>query len=415
MSSPTSPSSLRIAHIGDLHIGGSYGLGDEDTGGVNSRLLDVGAAWVRSCEQMVADKVDLVLFPGDAFETSKPTPTEEAAFAEGLRILIAAGIRIIGCVGNHESPRLVGREHGLAIFNDFEGSEALFADRSGLVRPEQIGLPIAVAILPHINPAHLAARDPAYAALGIDDRSHYLVEKMLEVLRGLAFEAGQSNPPLGAVLIAHGNIAGSAIGAEQSTLLLRDPVLPLPEIESLGFRYQAWCHLHKAQQLTPTIAYSGAIERCNFSEVTDPDKGFWIVDITEAGVTTEWRSSSPRPLIDVEIKDPTNWQASLPGSEEEGRVIHGAIVRIKYSATPEIHKTVDQDAIRRAFYADGAKKVYGPVVTVIREANNGAGSDLTEEVGALEAWRQFAALQEIKGKDLDRLEALLREALEVAA
>ncbi len=90
-----SPSSLRIAHVADVHLGAGYVHGDEDRGGVNSRLVDFREAWVRSCRQMVTERVDLVLFAGDAFRDSKPTPTEEAAFRAGLDILAEAGILVI--------------------------------------------------------------------------------------------------------------------------------------------------------------------------------------------------------------------------------------------------------------------------------------------------------------------------------
>lgn len=409
MTSPSDASkSLRLAHVGDIQMGGGYSLGTEDDGGVNSRLRDFEAAWLRSCDTMIAEHVDLVLVAGDVFETPKPTPTEKEAFAAGLRRLIYAGIKVIGCVGNHESPRQVGRKHGLAIFNGFEGSETLFADRASLVTADQLGLPVAVALMPHINPAHIAARDPEYAALGIDDRNHYLVEQMLDVLRGLAVKAGQSKPALGVVLVAHGTIAGSVIGAEQSTMLLRDPVLPLPELQGLGYRYQAWGHIHKAQELAPGIAYCGSLERLNWSEAHDPDKGFWLVDITEDQVTSAWRSSLPRPFLDIEIADPSSWQVALP---EDAEAVRGAIVRIRYTTSPEIQRTIDQDAIRRAFYSQGAQKVYGPIVTITRDAVT--TNHLTEEMGALEAWRELATLKGISGEQFERLEGQVREALEV--
>lgn len=323
-------SSLRIAHVADLHLGAGYVHGDEDRGGVNSRLTDFRGAWVRSCRQMVTEGVDLVLMAGDAFDTAKPTPTEQAAFRAGLDVLCDAGTETVMVVGNHDLPRAPERTDALQIFDRYRGLVAV------LDRPCVEDRVVPVACFPWVQRSHLAAADPEFERLSLDEQNARIVELSLQVLRKLGAEAEQMSGPLGSVLVAHGSIAGSEIGAQGSTQFLREPVLPLPELRGLPFAYQAWGHLHKAQQLTPNICYSGSIERVDFSE--QEDKGWWYIDLPPHGDYPDWRSASPRPFVDLDLPDPAAWEtttAALDGNVKD------AVVRVRYQATPEVARTVD--------------------------------------------------------------------------
>jgi DNA repair protein SbcD/Mre11 len=421
MTSQTAPSSLRIAHIADLQAGASYVHGDKDAGGVNTRLTDSEDAWVGSCHQMIKDKVDLVLFAGDAFETSERGPTEEAVFGKGLRLLSAAGIVVRGCIGNHDSPKAVGQKHGLEMFNAYKGGNVWFADGRSengkppvLVEgPDELGLPVSIAYLPWFNPAHIAATDEVYRALDIDGRNRYLTERIVETLRGLAAQASLKKAPLGTLLVGHGTISHSAVGEHQESDIFRDAVIPLAELRGMPFRYQAWGHLHRAQELEWRIRYSGSTERHDYGESKE-DKGWWLVTLAEScweNDTIEWRSSHPRPFLDVELERPQDWDielASFLGKTD----VEGAVIRVRYTATPEIHATVDHNAIRQVLRLSGARKIYGPQPTIIRDASIRVTNTLTEQSGAMDAWLEYAAMQGIEPPDLERLKHHVADAIE---
>jgi DNA repair protein SbcD/Mre11 len=405
----TSPSSLRIAHVADLHLGAGYVHGDEDRGGVNSRLVDFQEAWVRSCEQMVEEQADLVLFAGDAFRDAKPTPTEQAAFRAGLDILADANIPVVMVAGNHDIPRAVGRTHALRIFDEYANVSVM--DRPGVVFGGDVLVP--VACFPWVQRSHIAAADPEFEKLSLDEQNARIVELSLQVLRKLGAEAQQLAGPLGCVLVAHGSIAGSEIGAQGSTQFLREPVLPLPELRGLPFRYQAWGHLHKEQVLTPEIRYSGSIERTDFAEAAE-DKGWWLVTLGEEEHLPEypglhWRSSSPRPFVDIDLPDPTLWEPHLASMNGN---LRGAVVRVRYEATAEVARTIDHGGIRRALYAAGAAKVHGPFAEITHAVTR-TEHQVDEQTSPLAGWREWATLQGIDGDDFARLDARVREALEV--
>ncbi|MDP6825038.1 MAG: metallophosphoesterase, partial [Dehalococcoidales bacterium] len=66
---------MRIVHLADLHLGvESYGRLDPTTG-LSSRLLDCLTALDKVVDYALENKVDLVLFCGDAYKTREPSPT----------------------------------------------------------------------------------------------------------------------------------------------------------------------------------------------------------------------------------------------------------------------------------------------------------------------------------------------------
>ena len=411
--------SLRLAHIADLHLGAGYSHGDEDKGGVNSRLVDFRAAWVRSCRQMVDADVDLVALAGDAFDTAKPTPTEMAAFRAGLNVLCDANIPMVAVVGNHDLPKATGRTDAVEIFDGWRSLVRVVSQPTMIdwefpeTNPDgsyTVVEHLPVAVFPWPTRAWMAARCENWDTMDMDTQHQKMVDESLKALWGLGAQAQQAAGPLGSILVGHMPISGSVVGAEQSTSFLREPVLPLPELRGLPFRYQAWGHLHKAQELEPHIRYAGAIERTDFAEEIE-DKGWWLVDLTEDGVRTEWCSSSPRPFLTIELPDPTAWEGTL--SMLAG-FLPGAVVRVRYQATPEVARTVDHGGIRRALYAAGAVKVHGPFAQIEHVVTR-LENPVDEETSPLAGWRAWGRLQGYDTTQLERLDRKVVEALEVLA
>ena len=240
--------SIRIAHTADWHLGASSAQGDEDRQGINSRLIDFREAIKRSCRQMVAEQVDLVLFAGDGFRDSKPTPTEQAVFRAGLDVLCDAGTPVIAITGNHELPKAVGRTNALAIFDGYRALVTV-VDRPQVLVHHFEGAVLPVACMPWHSRAHLAAADPEFERLTLDEQNAKIVALSLEVLRGLGAQAEILAGPYGSILVAHGTIGGSQIGAQQSTAFLREPVLPISELRGLPFSALLCGHLHLAQSI----------------------------------------------------------------------------------------------------------------------------------------------------------------------
>ena len=78
---------MKILHFADLHLGvESYGRIDPATG-LPSRLLDFLSAFDHVVDYAIENRVDLVLFCGDAYKTREPTQTQQREFAKRLNRL----------------------------------------------------------------------------------------------------------------------------------------------------------------------------------------------------------------------------------------------------------------------------------------------------------------------------------------
>lgn len=411
-------STFRFMHVADTHIGASQVHGDEENG-LNFRITDFREAWTRLCETAVEAEVDAVVFAGDGFRDAKPNPTELAAFRAGLDILCRADIVTVGIVGNHDRPRNEAATNALQIFHGYRKLVSIVS--RPMVIQEWQNFP-AIACLPWPSRAQLAAGHPDFEKMSVDEQNDLMRELLLQTLRALDAEAEAASHDLGSILVAHGTIAGSTIGAESSTHFLREAVLPLNQLCGLGFRYQAFGHLHKAQALAEHIRYSGSVERIDFAEA-DEDKGAWIGQIIPGGIQdVVWVSSHPRPFVDIDLTvviergGLDEWAAGLDLTNMLANDLtagcRGAVVRVSYTVTPEQARTVDHGAIRRTLYAAGASKVHGPVATLLRSVTDNSYR-VTEETSILDGWQEYALLQGIDGPQLARLTKKVCDALEM--
>ena len=108
---------MRILHFADLHLGvETYGKTDPQTG-LSTRLLDFLRALDELVDYAVAERVDLVLFCGDAYKSREPSQTHQREFARRIRRLVDAGIPVFLLVGNHDLPAAVSRATSLEIFD----------------------------------------------------------------------------------------------------------------------------------------------------------------------------------------------------------------------------------------------------------------------------------------------------------
>ena len=108
---------VKILHFADLHLGvESYGRLDPATG-LSSRLLDFLNALDQVVDYALENKVDLVLFCGDAYKSREPTQTQQREFAKRISRLSTNGIPIFLLIGNHDLPNAIGKATSTEIFD----------------------------------------------------------------------------------------------------------------------------------------------------------------------------------------------------------------------------------------------------------------------------------------------------------
>src|SRR3990167_433793 len=95
---------IKFIHFSDLHLGmENYGHFDPKTG-LNSRLGDFLKSFEMIVQTAEKEKVDLVLFSGDAFKTREPSPTYQKAFAQKIYQIVSKNIPVVMLVGNDDFP-----------------------------------------------------------------------------------------------------------------------------------------------------------------------------------------------------------------------------------------------------------------------------------------------------------------------
>ena len=297
---------MRILHFADLHIGvENHGRTDPQTG-LSTRLLDFLASLDELVEYALSRDVDLVLLAGDAYKGRDPSQTHQRELALRLARLAAAGIPVFLLVGNHDLPHAVGRATAVEIFHTLQVPNLYVGDNLQTYQvPTRKGI-LQVVAVPWPRRSGLLSRDES-RGLTIEQIRQRIEDLFTRGVRDCV-EALDSAIP--AVLAGHVTINGATTGSEQSMMLGRDHVLLPSAVHKPELDYVALGHIHKHQILrdNPTVAYSGSLQRVDFSEEGDP-KGFCVVDLDP---------SAPPGQALAGLSIPAGGRPALPHHRGEG-------------------------------------------------------------------------------------------------
>ena len=316
--------------------------------------------FLRSLDEIVDaainEKVDLVIFAGDAYKDRSPKPTFQREWGKRMMRLSHAQIPTILLTGNHDTTPNTLKAHALNEFSTLEVPYLHVVSVPSFLKPEDLdGVPIQVIALPWVFASGLKASLDISAGMELDP-IETLEQRLTSIIHNLT---DQADPDLPLLMTAHASIAGASWGMERTVMLGKDLVLPAGLVKDPRFAYVALGHIHKAQNLNegmqPPVIYPGSIERVDFGEAQD-DKYFVIAHV-ELGQETrvEWRKiKSTRPFIDLKL-DLTSDQDvnqvlvdALPPISK----LKGAMVRMVVTYPKELERVIDEASLRAA--ADAA-------------------------------------------------------------
>jgi exonuclease SbcD len=294
---------IKLLHFADAHIDmANYGRHDPETG-LPVRVMDFLKSLDTIVDAALTEKVDLVLFAGDAYKDRSPAPTFQREWNRRIMRLSRAGIPTLLLVGNHDLSPALGRAHALDPFSTLEVPNVRVLDKPQFLRPDDLwGLPLQVIALPWVSRSGMmAALDlspdtPAEVYTQLEEKLGTLVSLWLE----------KADPALPTVLTAHASVQGAKFGGERNVLLGSDLVLSGSLVRDPRLDYVALGHIHKPQDLNegahPPVIYPGSIERIDFGEIAE-DK-FYILATVEKGHTQAvWHKLEHlRPFLDRYIK-----------------------------------------------------------------------------------------------------------------
>jgi len=344
---------MKILHFADLHLGvETYGSVDPATG-LSTRLLDVLKALDEVVEYAIANKVDLVLFCGDAYKNRDPSQTQQREFAKRLRRLSEGEIPVFLLVGNHDLPSTIGRATAVEIFDTLAVSHIYVGNRPDIYRILTKQGYVQVVALPWLRRSPLLSRGET-KNLTIDQVNDRLQEimtrRLLDVISDL-------DPTLPTLLAAHVSVSTAKSGSERSMVVGRDPLLLLSNIAQPVFDYVALGHIHRKQVLfqNPPVIYAGSLERLDFGD-EDEDKGFYVVDIEPGGgkrrVTYEFHKVNARRFVtikvDIDAEDPDPTATTLKAIAQRQSEIKEAIVRVQLSLPRTVEASLRDAEIYKA-------------------------------------------------------------------
>ena len=388
---------MKIIHFADLHLGvENYGHIDPATG-LSSRLGDFLSVLDELADYALAEKVDLVLFCGDAYKTREPTQTQQREFAKRIHRLASAGIPVFILVGNHDMPNAIGRATATEIFDTLALNNVTVAGKPGTYKIETPSGPIQVAALPWLRRSALLSREDT-KNLNLEQVNEKMQEALTQVVSG---QAAALDPALPSILAAHVSVSAARAGTESMMAIGQEPVMLLSSITLPAFDYVALGHIHRRQVIkeNPPTAYSGSLERIDFSEEND-DKGFYVIDIEQRPnnrkVTYAFHPVKARRFLTIAVKieeneaDPT--AKALEAISGQKDKVRDAIVRLNLDlpsqAEAQIRYREIQEALKEASYFTIAREIR-------RETRSRLGERYSEELTPLAALEAYLETQKV--------------------
>jgi exonuclease SbcD len=340
---------MRILHFADAHIDIASQRRRDPVTGLPYRVLDFLKALDTIIDTAINEKVDLVLFAGDAYKDRTPVPTYQREWGRRIMRLSQAGIPTLLLVGNHDLPPAKERANALQEFDTLAVPHIKVLSNPCFLGPDDLeSLPLQVIALPWISRSGRMAMQSEEG-----ESSEDVYEKLEELSSGLVTHwIENADPSIPLILTAHGMVQGAELGSERTISLGSDLVFPGALVKDPRLAYTALGHIHKYQDLNagnqPPVIYSGSIERVDFGEVND-EKGFVIATV-EPGKPTrvERRVLKGRKFIDRAIQLDTTEDiinrlpAVIPPSSE----LDGVIFRLNMEYPRSLESMINETELR---------------------------------------------------------------------
>ncbi|HET6963845.1 MAG TPA: metallophosphoesterase [Acidimicrobiales bacterium] len=366
---------MRIAAIGDAHLGRSY-YPYTTEGGVNQREFDFERSFEAAVELALHQQPDLIVWLGDIFDHPRPSYRSFRVAQSALVRIREHGARIALITGNHDTPRLPGKGSPYSVLAD-TFPEMHFAHRLAYERFDLPGLTI------HAVPQTLTV-DAA--------------------LDALAEAARQRRPGVTNLLLTHPRITQLQPRYSDINEIEVDAGLLQSDLVLLG-------HYHTFAQVSEGMWYAGAPDSFSFADDPDRPKGIAVLD-TDTGECRHVPLPGRRPMVTLESVyalglSPTELQERL--LDRASAAPEGAVARLYVEGVdPEVWRLLDHLAIRDAAAAGLHLKLEPSFVAAAMHA------ELPTVSGLGAQWDSYVGGQDLTGLDRDRVRLLGHEYLDRA-
>jgi len=339
---------MKILHFADAHIDmANYGRHDPETG-LPLRVLDFLKSLDTIVDAAVSEKVDMVIFAGDAYKDRSPAPTFQREWGKRIIRLSRAKIPTLLLVGNHDLSPAAGRAHAIQEFDTLQVPFVKVLQKPEFLMPNDLwDVPVQVIAMPWVSRSALMANldmsgtETSEVFSNIEERISGLVEGWME--------EADKNLPL--IFTAHASVEGAMFGAERMVMLGSDLVLPTALVKDKRLDYVAMGHIHKPQDVNeghhPPVIYPGSIERVDFGEAKD-EKFYVIAEVSRGETKVDWKKiKGTRPFIErrAVIGSSENVTETLINALPKD--MSEAIVKLVVEYPRELDTLIDESALRK--------------------------------------------------------------------
>jgi len=339
---------MKLLHFADAHIDmANYGRHDPESG-LPMRVLDFLKSLDTIVDAAINEKVDMVIFAGDAYKDRAPAPTFQREWGKRIIRLSQAKIPTLLLVGNHDMSPATRRAHAIQEFKTLQVPFVQVLDEPAFLTPDQLwDLPVQVIAMPWVTRSGLMA-NLEMSAMDVKEVYTNIEARISSLVEGWIEEADTSLP---LILAAHASIEGATFGAERMVMLGSDLALPSSLVKDKRLDYVAMGHIHKPQDVNhgeyPPVIYPGSIERIDFGEAKD--KKFYILaDIAKGATTFEWMElKETRPFIEKRVSLQSSENVTEFLKLQLPKDISGAIVKLMVEYPREWDALIDEPALRK--------------------------------------------------------------------
>ncbi len=340
---------IKILHFADAHIDLARQGRHDPESGLPLRVLDFLKSLDTIVDTAVSEKVDLVIFAGDAYRDRTPAPTYQREWGKRIMRLSSAGIQTLLVTGNHDVSPASGRAHAMQEFETLQVPNVRVISKPCLLMPEDLnGLPVQVIGIPWLNRSGLAAAMVGEEAEA-QDLTASLEENLTAVIEGFL---DKLDPQLPAVLVSHATVHGAIYSSERSIMLGSDFVLPGSLVRDPRLDYVALGHIHAHQDLNkdgkPPVVYPGSIERIDFGEAKE-QKTFVVVNLEKGNAAVKYHILRGRQFIDRSVRIKTSEDVTQKILDEfpKEENLKDSIFRLVVYYPRELEALIDEALIRR--------------------------------------------------------------------
>lgn len=342
---------IKLLHFADAHIDmANYGRHDPKTA-LPIRVVDYLHALDQIVDAAIEEKVDFVLFAGDAYKDRNPQPTFQREWGRRMMRLSAAKIPTLLLVGNHDVSPSTGRAHTLHEFETLAVPHIHIADRIRLFTPNDLGVPLQIISLPWVSRSMLMNREEMHGK-NLNEILTEMEDRVSDYIRDL-IESADKTIPL--ILTAHASIQGAKYGSERQVMLGHELVLSQSLVRHKKLDYVALGHIHKHQSLNdkdahPPIIYPGSIERVDFGEIREK-KGFVLADVACGKTDWQFIRLDTRRFLDytIETREADTFMADILNQLPLEDEVADAICRVTLSYPQEWEPMLDEREINGRF------------------------------------------------------------------